>query len=414
MVGKAVVIVGAGITGVAAAEWLRRDGWSVTLVDPVMPGDPEQTSYGNAGLIARTSVVPVATPSLTRKAPAMLFDPNSPLFLRWSYLPRLMPWLLPFLRNTTRARMRKIASGLSDVTFDSNEQHRALYDGTAAEPFVAHGSYTILYWDKSAYDSDSLTLELRKQYDLVPEALSRADLVERDPNLSNQYQFGTLYEDFSWITSPGTYVAALFAHYKAKGGTFRQAKAVGISPGGTPAVTLEGGEVLTGAKVVLAAGAWSGRLGKSLGLPVKLEAERGYHVAMHDPSFTAPNPYMLTDAKCVVTPMQGVLRAAGIAEFGGLDAPASDKPPALIRKAVKRLYPSLEFSRSETWMGRRPTTPDSLPSIGESACAPNVIHAYGGQHIGLTIGPKLGRLTADLASGRRINLDLSQFRPDRF
>ncbi|WP_171182059.1 FAD-binding oxidoreductase [Ruegeria sp. HKCCD8929] len=414
MSSESIVVVGAGITGVSAAEWLRRDGWVVTLVDPVRPGDPEQTSYGNAGLIARTSVVPVATPSLTRKAPAMLLDPNSPLFLRWSYLPRLMPWLVPFLRNTTTARMHQIARGLSDVTFDANDQHRALYEGTGAEAHVAHGPYTILYTDRGAYDGDNLTRELRRQYDLVPEPLSRDELIERDPNLSAHYQFGTLYEDFNWITAPGPYVAALFAYFQAQGGTFRQAKVVDITPGDAPSVRLEGGEMLTGDKVVLAAGAWSSRLSKSLGLPIKLEAERGYHVAMHAPSFTAPQPYMLTDAKCVVTPMQGTLRAAGIAEFGGLHAPPSDKPPALIRKAVKRLYPQLEFERSEVWMGRRPTTPDSLPSIGESPRAPGIIHAYGGQHIGLTIGPKLGRLSADIASGRRVNLDLTPFRPDRF
>ena len=51
---KTIVIVGAGITGVSAAEWLRRDGWNTLLIDPVEPGDRGQTSFGNAGLIART------------------------------------------------------------------------------------------------------------------------------------------------------------------------------------------------------------------------------------------------------------------------------------------------------------------------------------------------------------------------
>ena len=64
--------------------------------------------------------------------------------------------------------------------------------------------------------------------------------------------------------------------------------------------------------------------------------------------------------------------------------------------------------------GRRPTTPDSLPALGETSAAPGVLHAYGGQHVGLTIGPKLGRLVADLAAGRRPNIDLAPYRPDRF
>ncbi len=57
-----VIVVGAGITGVSAAEWLRRDGHEVTLIDRVRPGDPTQTSYGNAGILARSGVVPTSVP----------------------------------------------------------------------------------------------------------------------------------------------------------------------------------------------------------------------------------------------------------------------------------------------------------------------------------------------------------------
>ncbi|WP_172292883.1 FAD-binding oxidoreductase [Pseudoruegeria sp. HB172150] len=414
MNGRSVLIVGAGITGVASAEWLCRDGWQVTLIDPVQPGSPDQASYGNAGLLSRTSVVPVATPSLVRHAPAMVFDPSSPLFLRWSYLPRMIPWLLPFLRNANEAKIRQIAPALSAMTFDANEQHLALARGTEAERHIANGDYVTLYTKKSDYDSDLLTQEMRRKFGSVPSELTRAELVERDPNLGPAYTFGTLYQGCAWLTSPGRYVAALFDHFLRHGGQYRQAKAVDIQPGEMPKLTLEGGETLTADKVVLSSGAWSVRLAKRMGAPVKLEAERGYHVAMHSPSFNAPYPYMVTDAKFVATPMDGFLRAAGVVEFAGLDAPASEAPVRLIEKAVKRLYPTLEFDRSESWMGRRPTTPDSLPALGENPKAPNVLHAYGGQHVGLTIGPKLGRLVADIAAGRRANMDLAPYRPDRF
>ena len=167
-------------------------------------------------------------------------------------------------------------------------------------------------------------------------------------------------------------------------------------------------------KIVLAAGAWSKLLNKKLAPKVKLEAERGYHVSMYNPNFTAPNPYMVTDASFVITPMNGFLRAAGVVEYGGLDAPASAAPVNLLRKQMKKVYPTLKFEYDEVWMGRRPTTPDSLPVIGESADSPNVIHAYGGQHIGITIGPRIGRLVSDIAVGRRINMDMNAYSVDRF
>ncbi len=112
--------------------------------------------------------------------------------------------------------------------------------------------------------------------------------------------------------------------------------------------------------------------------------------------------------------MNGFLRAAGVVEFGGLDAPASTAPVNLLRKQMKKVYPKLEFEYDEVWMGRRPTTPDSMPVLGESPEAPNVIHAYGGQHIGLTIGPRVGRMVADIAADRRTNVDISAYRVDRF
>ena len=171
---------------------------------------------------------------------------------------------------------------------------------------------------------------------------------------------------------------------------------------------------MTADKVVLAAGAWSAKLAKQVGVKVRLEAERGYHISMYAPSHMPPNPYMVADGKFVVTPMDGFLRAAGVVEFAGVDAAASEAPVRLIERGLKKLYPNLEFERAETWMGRRPTTPDSLPVVGESVRAPNILHAYGGQHIGLTIGPKLGRITADLVVGRHSNTDLTPFGPDRF
>jgi D-amino-acid dehydrogenase len=408
------LVVGGGITGVSAAEWLRRDGWTVTLIDPVEPGSPEQSSYGNAGLLARTSVMPIATPSLLRALPAMLCDPDSPLFLRWSYLPRLLPWLIPFLQSARPERIAEISSALAAMTFDANEQHRALVRGTPAEAFIRTGELVSLYRDRRAYKGDVLTLRTREAFGLVPGLLERRDIVARDPMIGPAYQFATVFDDYCWLSSPGGYVAALFGHFMREGGRFHRARAVSIAPGEEPRVTLDDGTELSCATVVLASGAWSGALARTAGIRVRLEAERGYHLALHARDYRAPHPYFVIDGKFVLTPMEDGLRSAGVAEFGGLHAPPAAAPVALIRQGVRRVYPDVTFEIGEIWMGRRPTTPDSLPVIGAAEAAPNILHAYGGQHIGLTIGAKIGRLVADLASKRHPNLDLRPYRPDRF
>ncbi len=408
------LIVGAGITGVCAAEWLRRDGWTVILIDPIQPGAPEQTSYGNAGLLSRTSVLPIATPSLLRNIPSMLLDPDSPLFLRWSYLPRLLPWLLPFLRSAKGERVGEISLALAALTFDANEQHLSLVRGTPAEAFIRRGDLVSLYRNRQAYDGDVLTRQTREQFGLVPGLLDRKDILARDPSIGPAYQFATVFDDFCWLTSPGAYVASLFEHVMRNGGHFRRSRVVSLEPGTSPRLLLDDGQTLTGDTIVLASGAWSGKLARTAGVRVRLEAERGYHVALHSSDYRAPHPYFVMDAKFVLTPMEDALRAAGVAEFGGLDAPASRQPVNLIKAGVRRVYPDLDFEIGQSWMGHRPTTPDSLPVIGETEGAPNILHAYGGQHIGLTIGAKIGRIIADLAGRRRSNLDLRPYRPDRF
>jgi D-amino-acid dehydrogenase len=272
------LVVGGGITGVSAAEWLRRDGWTVTLIDPVEPGAPEQTSYGNAGLLARASVMPIATPSLLGAVPSMLLDPDSPLFLRWSDLPRLLPWLIPFLRSARPDRIGEISSALAAMTFDANEQHLALVRGTPAEAFIRTGELVSLYRDRRAYEGDVLTLRTREAFGLVPGLLERNDIVERDPKIGPAYQFATVFDDYCWLSSPGGYVAALFGHFMQTGGRFHRARAMSIAPGEEPRVSLDDGTALSGDTVVLASGAWSGALARTSGVRVRLEAERGYHI----------------------------------------------------------------------------------------------------------------------------------------
>ncbi len=159
-----IIVAGGGITGVSTAEWLRRDGHDVTLIDRIAPGDPEQTSYGNAGILARCAVVPVPVPGVWKKAPRMLLDPDGPLFLRWSYLPRLLPWLIPFLRNGRRDHVEAIANALMPLVDDTLEQHRALAGGTPAERWINTGDYSFFYPDRKAFQGDAFGFALGKAH----------------------------------------------------------------------------------------------------------------------------------------------------------------------------------------------------------------------------------------------------------
>jgi D-amino-acid dehydrogenase len=165
--------------------------------------------------------------------------------------------------------------------------------------------------------------------------------------------------------------------------------------------------------VVLASGAWSKQLMSKLGVSVPLESERGYHIVMKNASGAPRVPSMISSGKFVATPMARGLRCAGIVELGGLEAGPSDAPFAMLRRKISEAFPNLEFDSEETWMGHRPATTDSLPLIGQVR-ETGVYTAFGHQHVGLTAGPKTGRIVASLISDQPTNQNLTAYSPHRF
>ncbi|WP_297590319.1 FAD-dependent oxidoreductase [Roseibium sp.] len=156
-----VIVVGAGIVGVSTAIWLCRAGIKVTIVDRAEPGTSVSTSYGNAGVLASCSVAPVTAPGMIHKSPKMLLDPNFPLFLRWSYLPKLTPWLLKYLSHANDKDTRRISQGLAPITFDSTDQHSALVRGTDAEAWMVSSDYSFVYPSRAVFEADHYTWMLR-------------------------------------------------------------------------------------------------------------------------------------------------------------------------------------------------------------------------------------------------------------
>jgi glycine/D-amino acid oxidase-like deaminating enzyme len=163
---KKVVVIGAGVVGVSAAIWLRRAGLDVVLVDRGLPGSG--TSHGNAGILAASSVAPVTSPGLGWKGPQLLLDPEFPLFLRWTYLPRLAPWLRKYLGHANDFDTRRIAAGLAPLVSDAVAQHQDLTRGTKAADWVEESDYSFAYADRAAFDADKYTWSLRRDAGFVP------------------------------------------------------------------------------------------------------------------------------------------------------------------------------------------------------------------------------------------------------
>lgn len=409
---KPVVVIGAGIVGVSTALWLLRAGQSVILLDRGAPG--QGASHGNAGLLACCAVVPVTTPGLAWKGPGYLLDRDFPLFLRWPYLPRLAPWLLRFLSHANDRDTRRISEALVGLIGDSVDQHLAMAKGTRAERFLVESDYGFAYANRAAFEKDGYSWALKREAGFEPVLHEGQGVRDYDPALGEDVGLVAALPNHGYVTDPGGYTAALAEEVQAAGGEVRQAEVVDmtLSGGRVAGVVTKGGEIAC-ERVVLTTGAWSKPLMRKLGLNVPLETERGYHIVFENAEGGPSKPVMINAGKFVATPMAQGVRCAGIVELGGLEAGPSRAPFELLRRQVKRALPGLRATGEVEWMGHRPTVPDSLPMIGEIG-GTGVFAGFGHQHIGLTGGPKTGRLLAHLIAGQRLNLDLSAFDPHRF
>jgi len=408
-----VAVIGSGIVGVSTALWLVRDGHSVTLIDRSGPG--EGASFGNGGVLAGCSIVPVTVPGLIRKAPRMLMSPDQPLFLRWAYLPRMVPWLSGYLSHANERDVRRIAAALLPIVRDSLADHRALADGTRAERWIVPSDYLFIYESRAHFERDAFGWSIRRDAGFEWEELEGEDLHAYDPSFSRRLKFAVRLENHGRISDPARYVKDLAAEAEAGGARIlkAQVEAVSLADGAVTGVRADG-QTIPCDSMVLATGAWSAPLGRQLGMKIPIESERGYHIDFWSPSVTPRSPVMIADGKFVITPMEGRLRAAGTVEFGGLDAPPSPEPLGLLERGIAAAIPGFRWSERTEWMGHRPALTDSIPVIGEIPGIKGAFAGFGHHHIGLTGGAKTGRLLAQMISGRTPNIDLTPYSAARF
>lgn len=396
----------------STAIWLARAGRKVIVVDRLPPG--EGTSHGNGGVLASCGIVPVTGPGLVRKAPKMLVDKDSPLFLKYGYLPKLLPWLVQYLGFANDADTQTIAEKLNFIVGDSVEQHQDLAGNTLADQWLVPSDYQFAYRSMADFEADSYAWATRIKHGFEPELLRGAAVREKEPAFGSAIDVLAVMKQHGHIRSPGRYVKSLADVFQSLGGELRKAAVQDLNmvDGAIQSVSTDDG-VIECSAAVIATGVWSKPLCAKLGLKIPLESERGYHIIFKNPSVNLESPTMIASGKFVATPMHDGLRCAGIVEFGGLDAGPSRAPLELLLRHVKRTFPALEYQDTVEWLGHRPAPTDSLPFIGEISST-RVYTAFGHHHIGLTGGAKTGRLVAELITAERDPDTLDSYRPDRF
>lgn len=406
------------MVGLSTAIWLQRAGHEVTLIDRVSPLDAEAyraaSSFGNACTIAMGACLPVAMPGIVRQVPGMLLDRTGPLSIFWKDLLQLAPWLWSFVQASRPAEVGRIVKLLGALIRSAPDGHDSLMSEAAVPNLIQRNGCLYLFRSEQEFRQAAEGIRLREREQVHMEYLDAVQIRDLEPNLAPLYHKGVRFVDAYSLDDPLRYMQGLLQVFLNRGGHFLcteisqiQSQADGLS------LLTADGNTHKASRLVVAAGAWSGRLAQMVGDPVRLNTERGYHVLFPEAGKLLQAPTCYPAHGFYMTPTSQGLRAAGTVELGGLGQPTRPVRTDIIARKVLQQVPKAG-QPERTWLGFRPSMPDSLPVVGASPRNPRVFYAFGHGHVGLTLAGITGRIIALLINGQPVPLDLHDLRINRF
>ena len=409
-----VLVIGAGVAGLSAALYLQRSGRRVTVIDPLPPAGG--ASFGNAGMISADTAIPIALPGMLRKVPSWLSDPLGPLSVRPGYFPKALPWLLRWIEASRMSRVLAISDAMRALHREAFECWKELLGPERFHDLIRRSGQVHLWESEAESATAALERRLRERHGIAAEVLGADELRQMFPGIARTIRRGVLIPGNGYTVSPQRLVRTVGELLLEAGGRIEAERVLKIVPqesGAGYMVMTNLGSRLAGS-IVLAAGAWSGELLAPLGVRVPLETERGYHVMLPAPGIDVRTTLTNKTRAFGVTPMEGGLRVAGTVEIAGLAAPPDERRAKAVIAHIRAMFPEVDSREHRIWMGYRPSTPDSLPVLGEVPGRPRLYLCFGHGHFGMTGGPPSGRLLASLINRQAPPIDPEPYGLARF
>ena len=411
---KSVVIIGGGIIGLSTAYYLYKSGCKVTVVDK--SNFSSGASFVNAGYITPSHFIPLSQPGIITKGLKWMFDSTSPFYVK----PRLdldfLKWALAFKKSAKTSKVEKAIPALIDFNVLSRELYKEM---------KASGDFDFHYEQKGLlmyYQCDKVGEEEWKvgqraiKEGLKVEHLSSSEVKKLEPNVALNIK-GAVYFHSDAHMTPNNFMNDVITFLKSKGVAFLEKEEVldieisnhSISKVITNKQKLEADEF------VMAAGSWSQKLSRKLGIEISLQAGKGYSINVDKPTgITIPS--ILSEAKVAVTPMDGFTRLAGTMEIAGINHNIDPIRVNAITKAAKKYYPNIEIKPKyldNAKCGLRPCSPDGLPYIGKSSKCKNLTIATGHAMMGWSLGPATGKMVSEIIQDTKTLMNIDAFHPDR-
>lgn len=413
--GRRVVVVGGGIIGLASAYSLNRAGWDVTIVEKNAIG--QGTSRGNCGYICPSHVLPLTEPGAVRKTMKALFRKNSPFAISPRLDLSLWSWLVHFSMRCNTRDMLAAAPGIQALLDSSYAEYQAMIERESLDCEWERRGLLYVYKDPALLEAYTETNELlTRSFHCPAEHWDGTELAEREPALKEGLAGAWYYEEDAHLR-PDKLLASLKKLLESRGTSIHEGCEVsGFRRGSRDAQALVTsiGEIPADAFVV-ATGAMTPFLAKSLGCRIPIQPGKGYSLTMPRPAICPKIPMIFPQRRVAVTPFQSGYRLGSTMEFAGYDTSIRAERLQLLKDGAEPyLREPYREPIEETWYGWRPMTYDSLPIIDRSPIMDNVLIAAGHNMVGMSMAAGTGRLVSELLSGGAPHIDPTPYRVGRF
>ncbi len=420
-----VVIVGGGVVGICAAYFLHQQGKSVAVLDKGEIGGA--CSWGNAGYITPSHIIPLAAPGMIAQGIKWLFHSQSPFTIKPKLELDFATWLIHFFRHCTKRHIDNSKHLLLDLHQQSlalyQNFHQLLSDNNAYNFELFHNGLLFLYKHEAALKTETERVAMARDLGLNARMVEPQQVAEMEPQLKFDIRGGAYYPEDAH-TLPFRFVQGLrnfLAEQSGSGGGVKFFEKMTVTEFKHNRGRID--EVVTTHKrvrcdeLVIAAGAWSAALGRTLGLKIPVQSGKGYSFFQSGGDYPCRTPFILEEARVAVTPMCDNIRFAGTLELGNMDPAVNPHRVKGILNGIKSFLPDFKPEKvklDQVWSGFRPCSPDGIPIIGRHPAFDNLTLATGHAMMGMSLGPISGKLVAEIISGLSPSVPLAAMATNRF
>ena len=357
----------------------------------------EGCSYGNAGMVVPSHFIPLAAPGMVSKGLKWLANPEGPFYIRPRLSLDLMRWCKLFMTHSTQKHVMNSRELIRDLNLESRRLFVDMVKEAGVE-LTERGLLMLCNTDKGL-NGEAEVAAMANELGVSAEVCDPARLRELDGGIEMDVKGGVWFKQDCHM-DPAGFVNGLRTKVIEIGAEILEgAEVTGLQKEGGGRVSLVGADTPPGQNIVLACGAWTSDLVKTIGARIPMQAGKGYSLTLVRPRELPELCSILSEAKVAVTPINGQLRFAGTMEVCGNDLSVNKRRVGGIIHSVQKYFPSYQeddFAEVKPWTGLRPCSPDGLPYIGRISGFSNLTVATGHSMMGLSMGPVTGKLVSEI------------------